>query len=574
MSYKPRSLFRLIQEINQSLFLPHIQRPFVWDEEQMLFLFDSLMRNYPVQSFLLWRTCDQIKARRFMEQVTWGGDLSSLYQSDISAEGREKVFVLDGQQRIQTLYAIFSGAITNLQEERAEAYFDLTSGAQPGYQGIKYLLQFSDYPLPLPWYRVANLLGRDSQKTAEELADTINDALDEQRAEASPTAIRERSRLVRRNLAQLISLLREEKYFWIQELDGVASHYSYQQVLEIFVRVNSGGTKLDSSDLMFAAMKEGWDDIEEAIEQTTALLSGQNLHFDKVFPLKCLLVAHNRGAETANDKFTGPEGEQLLQTMGDTWDRAEQAFRQLRDFLHNDLKLGSDRVIRSHNSLVPLFDYLFHNPKPSELDRVWMRAYHYKAQIFGWYSQGTDAVINALHTIVGKTLPGGFPLQLVTEYFQRRGQQIHLHREDLHKSRLRTLLLNLVCVHQQGHSPFDVLLKDNEPQVDHIYPRSPLKTRLGLERVDIDHLGNFRLVGALDNIRKRAELPASYFTRLKQAGVDIGRYLLLDDLAQDPGKLHFDVPGYLQFRDRRLEKIWEIVSSIVDPEQSSRLYQP
>ena len=46
--YKPRSLLRLIEEINTSLFLPHIQRPFVWSEEQIEKLFDSLMRNYPI----------------------------------------------------------------------------------------------------------------------------------------------------------------------------------------------------------------------------------------------------------------------------------------------------------------------------------------------------------------------------------------------------------------------------------------------------------------------------------------------------------------------------------------------
>ena len=52
MSYKPRTFFRLIEEVNKGLFLPHIQRPFVWEEEQMLRLFDSLMRNYPIQTRL------------------------------------------------------------------------------------------------------------------------------------------------------------------------------------------------------------------------------------------------------------------------------------------------------------------------------------------------------------------------------------------------------------------------------------------------------------------------------------------------------------------------------------------
>ena len=76
--------------------------------------------------------------------------------------------------------------------------------------------------------------------------------------------------------------------------------------------MNSGGTKLDASDLMFAAMKEAWSDIEEVIEQTTEMLNGTNLQFDKTFPLKCLLVAHGRGSEASPEKFTGPDGDKLM----------------------------------------------------------------------------------------------------------------------------------------------------------------------------------------------------------------------------------------------------------------------
>src|SRR5437899_10825542 len=103
MSYKAESLFTLIETVNKSLFLPHIQRPFVWDEEQMLRLFDSLMRNYPIQTLLFWRTKGEIKARRFMEEIEWDPDLSDYYDSVVSQEGTEKVFVLDGQQRLQTI---------------------------------------------------------------------------------------------------------------------------------------------------------------------------------------------------------------------------------------------------------------------------------------------------------------------------------------------------------------------------------------------------------------------------------------------------------------------------------------
>lgn len=423
-------------------------------------LFDSLMRNYPIQTLLFWRTKSAIKARKFMEQISWDADLSDFYDNSKSQEGVDKVFVLDGQQRLQTLYAIFSGSITSVDNQRAEAYFDTTSGVGVDEQGLMYILQFSKEPLSLPWYRVANVVGKDTQKNSEELADYINEYLDKNpvtgaqvKLDNTQSGRRDREKRVRRNMSQLVSLLREEKHFWIQELDGVANDYPYDRILDIFVRVNSGGTKLDSSDLMFAAMKEGWDEVEEKIEETTELLNGTNLQFDKTFPLKCLLVAHGRGAEASPEKFTGANSGTLLNDMNNGWDRAEAAFQELRDFMKNDIKVYADKVIRSYNSFIPLFDYLYYNPRPTEEGRALMRAYHYKAQLFGWYSQGTDTIVNTLHTILGKPHPEGFPLQSIKDYFKKRGSQTELLKTHLNETRLRYILLNMIYVDQMLETP-------------------------------------------------------------------------------------------------------------------------
>ena len=330
----------------------------------------------------------------------------------------------------------------------------------------------------------------------------------------------------------------------------MADKFPYKTVLDIFVRVNSGGTKLDASDLMFATMKEGWNEIEEAIEETTELLNGTNLQFDKTFPLKCLLVAHGRGAEASAEKFNGEDGEALLSEMEAGWPRAESAFQELRDFLVNDLKIFADKVIRSYTSFIPLFDYLYHNPKPNEKNRALMRGYHYKAQLFGWYSQSTDTIVNALHGIVGKPCPSGFPLQEMKDYFRNRGSQSDLEKAQLTETRLRFILLNLLYVDQMGVSPFNVKYKGNDPHVDHIYPRHASLTKLDLSSSEVNHLGNYRFVGATDNIRKRGELPANYFTRLKNAGIDISKHLLLSDFSANPTSLAFNVDVYRQFRDQ------------------------
>jgi len=195
-----------------------------------------------------------------------------------------------------------------------------------------------------------------------------------------------------------------------------------------------------------------------------------------------------------------------------------------------------------------------------------MRAYHYKAQLFGWYSQSTDSVVNSLHSIVGKDISSGFPLAEIKDYFQKRGNTIELQRYHLNETRLRFILLNLIYVDQMGSSPFDVKYKGNDPHVDHIYPQSMLRSKLELLSADINHIGNFRFVGATDNIRKRAELPASYFARLKAAGIDISKHLLIDGYSKFPAKLEFGLEGYTTFRDQRFERMWEILAASVNPE--------
>ena len=86
-----------------------------------------------------------------------------------------------------------------------------------------YRLQFSKVPLALPWYRVADAIGKDTQINAEEIADRINEALDDldksKPAEQRPPLedVKALAKRVRRNVSQLISLLREEKHFWVQE---------------------------------------------------------------------------------------------------------------------------------------------------------------------------------------------------------------------------------------------------------------------------------------------------------------------------------------------------------------------
>jgi len=359
-------------------------------------------------------------------------------------------------------------------------------------------------------------------------------------------------------------LLNHDKYFWIDELDGVAKSYPYRHVLEIFVRVNSGGTKLTAGDLMFAAMKEGWEDVETRIEQTLDLLNGGRLSIDSDLVLKALSLAHGEGAEITTGKFEGQRGADLLKKMEQSWDRSEQAFHELRDFMVQTLRLQSNRVVRSYNALIPLFVYLFLHPKPVESSRVQMAAYFHKAQLFGWFGSQTDSTLNVLTGLVQKSVGVAFPLDDIKKYFQdRRLARVELTEADLWDARLRPLFLNIVYSQAFGESPFDVSFKGNEPHVDHIYPQYMLRSKLGCGSREINDIGNLRFVGATDNIRKRAELPALYFSRLKAAGIPVERHLLVSEFATDPTRLLFDAATYDRFRAERRREIWKLLLAVV-----------
>jgi hypothetical protein len=196
-----------------------------------------------------------------------------------------------------------------------------------------------------------------------------------------------------------------------------------------------------------------------------------------------------------------------------------------------------------------------------------MAAYYYKAQLFNWFSRQTDSVLNNLHSLVGKPVAGHFPLAEIKTYFrQSRRQSVELDPLDLNDNRLRAILLNMVYADRWGVSAFNVAFKGNEPHVDHIYPQHMLRSRLGLGSTEINAIGNLRLFGATDNIRKRGELPDSYFERMKKQGVAVEKHLLAPAFAHDPSTLKFDVATFEQFRGARRDEIWKTLKRNVDPE--------
>jgi hypothetical protein len=112
MSYTSSSIARIIDHVNRTYFLPAIQRPYVWEADKVVALFDSILKGYPISSFLFWEIRPEHRADweiyKFVESHRDGEPSNELVEPD----GREVVLVLDGQQRLTSLLIGLRGSFS------------------------------------------------------------------------------------------------------------------------------------------------------------------------------------------------------------------------------------------------------------------------------------------------------------------------------------------------------------------------------------------------------------------------------------------------------------------------------
>ena len=157
------SIVSILDQVkNGEIVLPAIQREFVWPQYKILRLLDSIMRGYPIGTALLWETYDNIQHRTFVRDFRSG--LVRRYHDN--AQGRKLNLVLDGQQRIQSLYTGLYGTV-----EGQSLYFDVLSGMEfDDVSHEKFLFSFATSVEAKDWNtQVIEELADLPDKTAKDL---------------------------------------------------------------------------------------------------------------------------------------------------------------------------------------------------------------------------------------------------------------------------------------------------------------------------------------------------------------------------------------------------------------------
>ncbi len=315
---KTNSIKQIVRFLNNpeedgGFWLPNIQRAFVWNENQICQLFDLILREYPISTLLVWKINLRIRQRRFIEN--WDNTLlSHLSHFYVGENDKKKNLVLDGQQRLQSFYIGLRGNF-----EGPELYFNILSDPTEAPDGIKYKFEFRTGTTGVfPWISFRKLVYSDVD-------------IFELEAEIAGLAGRELIPAEHKRIMIYIDLVRRtftsESAITYQELDSIDSptFYGEDDVVEVFIRANSGGTRLGKSDLLFSLLAANWEVADQNMEILLGALNVHGFAFDRDF-LKTCLVLIGEGARYEVSKF---RKHGVRENIEEKWSEISKAIREV-----------------------------------------------------------------------------------------------------------------------------------------------------------------------------------------------------------------------------------------------------
>jgi len=344
----------------KSYLLPAIQREFVWHPDQIETLFDSLMRDYPINSFLFWEVeRGNVDKYQFYEFVRDYHERDSYHNPKANLNGNAGIIaILDGQQRLTSLYIGLKGSYAwkmprkrwdnDTAFPKRHLYLNLFHAPEED-SDIEYEFSFltkteadvrdSDNF----WFKVSDIL--DIVEPVD-----VNDYLLNNNAAQFGN---DNFRLANRALFKLHDVIHKSKLinFFLERGENL------DKVLNIFIRVNSGGTQLNYSDLLLSIATAQWKD-KDAREEITQFVDevngiGDGFNINKDFVLKCcLFLGGFREIAFKIDNFNKAN----MLNIEQQWDDITKAIRSAVILLAN---FGYNRTtLTSNNALIPIAYYL------------------------------------------------------------------------------------------------------------------------------------------------------------------------------------------------------------------------
>lgn len=452
-----RKIVGILNNVDEDggFWLPNIQRSFVWSEEQIYRLFDSVLREYPISTLLVWKTTSGIRRRSFIDNWKDSLRLSDFYKPE---DSKKKNLVLDGQQRLQSLFIGLCGSFNG-----NELYFDILSGEVAVPDDIKYRFRFQpSSSAAFPWIRFKDLIFTTRKK--RELVDDLKVRAGRPLTEVELNKLDDHLDLVDRTFKM-------DEAITYQELDSIDNPKLYTEdvVVEVFIRANSGGTRLGKSDLLFSLLNASWDVADEQMEELLASLNKHGFAFDRDFVLKTCLVLLNQGTRYEVKKFRKAGVREEIEKK---WDQIAKAIQDVLDFVRGKTFLQCDKALPTYLVLIPLVYVRYHFPDAWKSAKN-VDSYLLRCSLAGAFGGVPDNLIDALVRKLAEAKT--FELDDAFAVIRSQQRSLELTEERFwhmgYGSDTIHLLFNL-WYRDFNHTP---AYDNNLPQVDHVFPQSALR---------------------------------------------------------------------------------------------------
>lgn len=568
------SVSKLVEMIrDRELQLPEMQRRYIWPATRVRDLLDSLYRGYPSGSILIWET-DQEAPTRVM----------AVSQKQNPFAGYK--LLLDGQQRLTSLFAILRGEPVTVRGRKRPI-------------DILFNLEHPEGP-------PAEVLEVESDEAALNDEDVDPDAELDEELEDTTQSINERLSkrtfvVASRNLIanpkwiRVSEIFNEERTDWellkplgvtpddpqwtkytkrlarvrkIKDYPYVVNvlekSLSYEEVAEIFVRVNSLGMKLRGSDLALAQITARWQNslalLEEFIEECED--TGQ-------FTLDTGLMVRGIVIFATDQSRFKAVGAISLERLQHSWEQAKRGIRFAINFLRANAHIEDESLLSSPFLILLVAYYgVIHNEKLTDSEEKTLRRWLYIAHTRGHYSRGsTETVLDVDLNLVKKGESPDRLLQVLEQQFGR----LTVDPSDFVGRGIRSPLFSMsyLALKERGAkdwwSGLSLSLshqgRNHFIQYHHIFPKSKLP-KAGYEKAEINEIANMAFISGRVNRNLSSTLPNDYFPDII---AERGKHALTAQLIPADKEL-WELPAYRDFLEKRRSLLADAVNRLLAPE--------
>ncbi len=568
--YPVEDLVKMIER--GQLRLPELQRKYVWPATRVRDLLDSLYRGYPSGQILVWQTTLEVPEREMAVRQTSSG-LGGHY------------LLLDGQQRLTSLAAVVSGQPLQFKNRvrPVEMAFNLEHPEGP--------------PSDL------TEIEEDSAQTVEAINEEGNgsDELDGEGAVAGPNVqerIRSRTfvvgsrsvfadpRWVRvsdifnrnkrdRDLIRPLGITPDDPAYdqyterlqrvrkigqYVYDIHILGEELSYEEVAEIFVRVNSLGMKLRGSDLALAQITARWPNSLDLFEEFGEECERYWFNFDVGLFVRAMVVF-----ATKQSRFK-TVGRIPVPTLQEAWEKTKVGLRFAVNFLRQNAGIENESLLSSPMFVIPIAVYAVLRdmkiPTDEQRDLLhWLLV----ANAMGHYSGSSETTLDS---DVASLFRGGSPKDLMGMVEQQFGRIRFSERDfEQHSTRHPLFATTFLALRDAGATDWGTGLrislthqgKYHYIEAHHIFPKAVL-SQSSYEKSEINEIANFAFVGGAKNRMLGARRPDAYLPSVLQAR---GREALAAQGIPLTNSL-WAVQSYREFLRVRRQRLAEMVNAFLD----------